>query len=220
MQSIQNIAKDRSDLACISHPSAISKRNSNRREEIIRVARDLYEEQGIDSTSIKDVTEKVGVTRTLFYHYFPNKASLTTAVLNDLVGDYIEALSYWNDEREIGAIDDALKSVVKILRIGIFEKDSLHRSIIYDADAELYLEFAHLVAEQITDYILETTVKDYEKYHEVQISHLFETFYILIIGTIGFLRNHPDTDDTVIADVIAKTLYLDRSIDKEEDNVI
>ena len=58
--------------------------------------------------------------------------------------------------------------------------------------------------------MIEHTVADYRKLHEVRIEHLYETFYVLVLGVIGYLRNHPDADDAVIADVIAQTLYIDR----------
>ena len=57
-----------------------------RRAEIIRAARELYEEQGLAHTSILDITTRVGVTRTLFYHYFPDKDAVTSAVLDDYIG--------------------------------------------------------------------------------------------------------------------------------------
>ena len=53
-------------------------------------------------------------------------------------------------------------------------------------------------------------MRDYAELHEVRIHHLYETFYVLILGVIGYLRQHPDADNQVIADVIAQTLYLDR----------
>ena len=39
-----------------------------RRLEIIAAARELYEEKGLSKTSVQDITNRVGVTRTLFYH--------------------------------------------------------------------------------------------------------------------------------------------------------
>ena len=100
-----------------------------RRAEIIDTARDLYEERGLAHTSIQDIADRVGVTRSLFYHYFKNKDELTSAVLDALVADYIEALTYWDRERQEGRVDDALLSVVKLLRIGVFEDSPLHAAL-------------------------------------------------------------------------------------------
>lgn len=189
---------------------AIANRSDVRRAQIIAAARDLYEERGLSHTTVKDITERVGVTRTLFYHYFPDKDAVTSAVIDDYTQDYVEALANWNDERIEGDIDHALSTIVKLLRIGLFEDDTFHVALSSRENAALYLEFVNRVADETTRYIIDTTVRDYADLHDVRIEHLYETFYVLILGVIGYLRRHPDADDTVIADVIAQTLHMDR----------
>ena len=181
-----------------------------RRAEIIRAARELYEEQGLAHTSILDITTRVGVTRTLFYHYFPDKDAVTSAVLDDYIGDFVEALSYWNANRHEGDIEQALTSIVHLLRIGLFENDSFRAALASRENAALYLEFVNRVADHTAAYIIDTTVRDYAALHEVRIDHLYETFYVLILGLIGYVRLLPDADDVVIADVIAQTLHMER----------
>ena len=185
-------------------------RSDARRAQIIAAARDLYEERGLSHTTVKDITERVGVTRTLFYHYFPDKDAVTSAVIDDYTQDYVEALANWNDERIEGDIDHALSTIVKLLRIGLFEDDTFHIALSSRENAALYLEFVNRVADETTRYIIGTTVRDYADLHDVRIDHLYETFYVLILGVIGYLRKHPDADDAVIADVIAQTLHMDR----------
>ncbi len=185
-------------------------RSDARRAQIIAAARDLYEERGLSHTTVKDITERVGVTRTLFYHYFPDKDAVTSAVIDDYTQDYVEALANWNDERIEGDIDHALSTIVKLLRIGLFEDDTFHIALSSRENAALYLEFVNRVADETTRYIIDTTVRDYADLHDVRIDHLYETFYVLILGVIGYLRKHPDADDAVIADVIAQTLHMDR----------
>ena len=89
-------------------------RSDARRAQIIAAARDLYEERGLSHTTVKDITERVGVTRTLFYHYFPDKDAVTSAVIDDYTQDYIEALAHWNEERIEGDIDHALSTIVRL----------------------------------------------------------------------------------------------------------
>lgn len=184
----------------------------DRRSQIIGVARELYESDGFTHTSVKDITDKVGVARSLFYHYFSGKEAVMSAVLDDMIDDYIEALDYWNEQREVGHIDNALMSVVKLMRVAIFENNSFHIALATNENSALYLEFVNRVAHHTSEYIINTTVQDYEKLHEIRIHHLYETFYILILGVIGYLRTHPDADDAVVADVIAQTLHLDRDL--------
>ena len=187
-------------------PAAASERADERRSQIVAAARELFERNGLACTSVQDITNEVGVARSLFYHYFPDKDAVTSAVLDDM----IEALSYWNAERQVGHVNDALASVVKLLRVGLFESNSFHTALATAENAALYLEFVNRVAHHTATYIIDTTVQDYRKLHEVRIEHLYETFYVLILGVIGYLRNHPDADDAVIADVIAQTLHMDR----------
>lgn len=188
----------------------MANRSDARKAQIIAAARDLYEERGLSHTTVKDITERVGVTRTLFYHYFPDKDAVTSAVIDDYTQDYVEALANWNDERIEGDIDHALNTIVRLLRIGLFEDDTFHVALSSRENAALYLEFVNRVADETTRYIIDTTVRDYADLHDIRIEHLYETFYVLILGVIGYLRRHPDADDTVIADVIAQTLHMDR----------
>lgn len=188
----------------------MANRSDARKAQIIAAARDLYEERGLSHTTVKDITERVGVTRTLFYHYFPDKDAVTSAVIDDYTQDYVEALANWNDERIEGDIDHALSTIVRLLRIGLFEDDTFHVALSSRENAALYLEFVNRVADETTRYIIDTTVRDYANLHDIRIEHLYETFYVLILGVIGYLRRHPDADDTVIADVIAQTLHMDR----------
>ena len=52
-----------------------------RREQIV-AARSLYEEKGIDRTSVKDITDRDGITRSLFHHYFSSRDEVTDAILD------------------------------------------------------------------------------------------------------------------------------------------
>lgn len=185
-------------------------RSDARRDEIVTVARELFEEQGLSKTSVKDITDRVGVTRSLFYHYFANKDEVVSAVLDSLIGDYLEALAIWNSERKQGCIDEALIQVVQLVRLGVFENDEFHKALATRENAALYLDFINRVADHTALYLMQTTVQDYAQHHNIWIDHLYETFYVLIMGVIGYLRTHPDANDSVLADVIAQTLYLER----------
>lgn len=185
-------------------------RSDARRDEIVTVARELFEEQGLSKTSVKDITDRVGVTRSLFYHYFANKDEVISAVLDDLINDYLEALTIWNSERKQGCIDEALIQVVQLVRLGVFENDEFHKALATRENAALYLDFINRVADHTALYLMQTTVQDYAQHHNIWIDHLYETFYVLIMGVIGYLRTHPDANDSVLADVIAQTLYLER----------
>lgn len=181
-----------------------------RRNDIVEAARQLYEERGLSRTSVKDIAERAGITRSLFYHYFPDKQAVTSAVLDDFVEDYIEALSIWNDERMTGEVEQALDGVVRVLRVSVFEGSSFRRALDTRENAALYIEFINRVADRTARYIVDTTVRDYSELHSVSIVHLYETFYILILGICGYIRTHQDVSDEVLKDIIAQSLHMER----------
>lgn len=194
-----------------SHPSVHGdEKPRERRDEIVDAARTLYEEKGLSRTSIQDITAQVGVTRSLFYHYFPNKDAVTSAVLDTYVADFVEALHYWDAERKVGKIDDALSGAVRLLRLGLFENDSFRIALASKENASLYIEFVNRVADRVASYMESHTVRDYGKLHEIRIEHVYETFYVLVIGLASFLRHNPDADDELLKDLIAQTLHMDR----------
>lgn len=59
--------------------------SDERQQQIVDAARQLYEEQGLSATTVKDISERCGVARSLFYHYFRNKQEVTSAVIDDFV---------------------------------------------------------------------------------------------------------------------------------------
>ncbi|MDO4291437.1 MAG: TetR/AcrR family transcriptional regulator [Eggerthellaceae bacterium] len=181
-----------------------------RRDEIIDAARTLYEEKGMSRTSIQDITEKVGVARSLFYHYFPNKDAVTSAVLDTYVADFLEAVRYWDAHRTVGEIDEALSGVVRLLRLCLFENDSFHIALASKENAELYIDFVGRVADRVANFMVNNTVRDYNALHEVRIEHVYETFYVLFVGLASYLRRNPQADDEVLKDLIAQTLHMDR----------
>ena len=189
---------------------------STRRDDIVEAARELYEERGLSRTTVKDITQRVGVTRSLFYHYFSDKDAVTEAVLDDIVEDFLEALRYWNAGRERGNVDKALTDCLRIFRNGIFESGSFRRSLANTENSALYLHFVQTVSDRVARYIVDSTVRDFERFHNVEIEHVYETFYVLIVGLVSYLRSHPDVEDEVLIDVVTRMLNIEQAEEARE----
>lgn len=54
-----------------------------RRAELLKAALELFSEKGFENCSLKDLSDKVGVTPGLVYHYFENKHRLLIAVVEE-----------------------------------------------------------------------------------------------------------------------------------------
>lgn len=182
---------------------------SDRRDDLIRSARELYESQGLARTSVKDITEHSGVSRALFYHYFSDKEAITSAVLDDFVEDFTEATRLWNANRTAGDIEGALRDCIKLVRRVLFDASYFRKNLTSYENAALYLEFLNRSTKALSQYVVETTVADYRALHQVEIEYVPETFYVLISGLVGYLRNYPDVEDEVLMTIVAQTLRLD-----------
>ena len=182
---------------------------AKRSAEIVVVARELYEEKGLAHTSIQDITNHVGVTRSLFYHYFQNKEEVTSAVLDQYITDFIEAMQHWHESQAVQETDESLHSMVKIMRMVLFEKNTFRMALSTQENAALYLDFLNRFAAQGAEFMVAHPLTTPTKYSE-QSDHLYETFYVLIVGLVSYLRSHPDADDDVLIDVVSRMLHIEQ----------
>ncbi|PWT73544.1 MAG: hypothetical protein C5B60_08050 [Chloroflexi bacterium] len=53
-----------------------------RRKQLIEIAARLFAEQGMENTSIKDISTEAGVAQGLIYHYFRSKEDLLWAIIS------------------------------------------------------------------------------------------------------------------------------------------
>ena len=66
-------------------PTARQRQAAARREQILKTALKLFAAQGFDATSTRQIAREVGIAEGLIFHYFPTKASLLSAILEDRV---------------------------------------------------------------------------------------------------------------------------------------
>jgi AcrR family transcriptional regulator len=67
---------------------------SETRTEILRIALDLFTRQGYEGTSIRDIAEALGVTKSSLYYHFANKEAIVRALLDER-RDEIDELLRW-----------------------------------------------------------------------------------------------------------------------------
>ncbi|MFF4259675.1 TetR/AcrR family transcriptional regulator [Streptomyces sp. NPDC001663] len=51
----------------------------NARERLVRAALDLFTEQGYDATTVKEIADRAGLTKTTFFRHFPDKREVLFA---------------------------------------------------------------------------------------------------------------------------------------------
>lgn len=179
------------------------------RNTILDATREVIIREGATKLTVSGVAKTANITRSLFYHYFATKEEAIEAVLDHVIDDFLSELKAWNDAREPGNIDKALEEATALMRKILNDDGPFATSLARTRNAELYLEFTDRAARRISHYISETTVRDYKEKHPVHITHVEETFYMLLTGLTALIRTNPDIDDAIITHLIAQTLHID-----------
>jgi AcrR family transcriptional regulator len=72
----------------------VAPRRAGTRDEIQRTALKLFIEHGYDQTSLREIAERVGVTKAALYYHFPTKESILESVVAELAAD-VDELIVW-----------------------------------------------------------------------------------------------------------------------------
>jgi AcrR family transcriptional regulator len=79
--------------------SAPAARRGDTRARIRRVALELFAEQGYERTSLREIAERLGVTKAALYYHFKSKEDIVRSFTEDYF-DRIDALIAWGKEHE------------------------------------------------------------------------------------------------------------------------
>lgn len=180
-----------------------------RRFEIVAAARELFREKGLRRTTYGDIAQKVGVTRGLLYHYFPTRDDLIDAALTEFTAEVVDAVAKWDASRRKGHVREALHTAVALLRRLVQTDDPFAEDLVHPDNSRAYAIFLDRVVEAVTDEIEASTVRDYAAAYGIQITHVHETFLVLIYGLIALLRAHPEVSDDILFDIAWNTLHLE-----------
>lgn len=193
----------------IDATSTVTGKGDARRAAIVTAAREICLEKGFSKITVSDIANRVHMTRSLFYHYFPDKDAVADAVLDDVVSDLLAQLEEWDAAREAGNIDKALDDIVRLTRVMIANEGPFSARMIHEGNAELYIRFIDRIADRIAEQFERTTVRDFRAMHgQLPIINVHETFFTLIVGLISLLRSHPNTSDETLKALVAQTLHL------------
>lgn len=202
---------------CIAtHPAT----NGGKRATIIAATRRLCTERDFAALTVGDIAQYAGITRTLFYHYFPDKDALADAIIDDATDDILNQVRIWDRDRTPGDISKALDDVIRLLRVIVNDDSPLRHHMTHNADTDLYSRFINRAARSVSDYMCNSTVRDFAARHPIKIQYVPDTFYMLIVGLIALIRIKPDISDDQLASLAAYTLHLDAYLgdDDNRDN--
>jgi AcrR family transcriptional regulator len=107
---------------------------------IEQAALELFGERGYDATSISEIGERAGITKSVLYHYFSSKADLYTAVCTRQTADLIAAVRGAVGEDPAAArLSDGVEAYLRFLA----ERPAAWRLLLRDRPAEAGLAALH-----------------------------------------------------------------------------
>lgn len=107
----------------------IVKKPEERRREIIETARQLFQQKGVEKSTLQDVMVALNIAKGTIYHYFKSKEELLEAVVENLVDEYLTDLNSVLDRTP----GNALERIQALVAAGNVEEqnrevlDALHR---------------------------------------------------------------------------------------------
>ena len=82
------------------------------RETLAEAACELFLERGYDATSVADITQRAGVSRSSYFNYFSSKSDVLWSGLDDRIAGAVEHLSAVPQERQGSEVRRILTTLV------------------------------------------------------------------------------------------------------------
>ncbi|MBO2445885.1 TetR/AcrR family transcriptional regulator [Actinomadura barringtoniae] len=83
---------------------------SDTREQIRRVALELFAEQGYEKTSLREIAERLDVTKAALYYHFKSKEAIVTSLFEELEAG-VDKILTWAEERPM--TPDARQEIIR-----------------------------------------------------------------------------------------------------------
>ena len=137
----------------------MSQISEQRREQIVQTARRIVDEQGPGRLTAEAITQEVGVSRPLLYHYFANMGDLLNAVIDIYALEFETRLLTWEQEPDVRtqATSDLsawTRSLIEMLRPDLVDNCPLLRGANPEEPPSAYPRFLSRCAAILADHAL------------------------------------------------------------------
>jgi AcrR family transcriptional regulator len=210
----------------------ISKDPGVRREEFLSAAAELFAQIGYEKTSVQAITEKVGVAKGLFYHYFASKVDLLNQLATwqadefistlprhaaDMEGDALQKLRDLASRSLRWKFEDARVLTRAYLEVMYREENrALRSAFMAEYTAALIPLFSEIIAEAAADGICQ--VDDPEIAAEMMFALGFGASE-RIAGLILSLVEHPENLTPLLARLRAWECGIERLLGMKADTL-
>jgi AcrR family transcriptional regulator len=73
-------------------------RGRDTRSRLRELALELFAEQGYEKTSLREIAERLGVTKAALYYYFKSKEDIVRSLVEDYMADIDELIAWGNEQ--------------------------------------------------------------------------------------------------------------------------
>lgn len=181
----------------------------DRRAEFVTAAFELFEKNGIAKTSVGDIAKRVGVTRSLFYHYFPDKTAITKAVIEYRIDEFVSDLQKRTVSSAGEDIYTLFLGVAKIIRSHLQGSNTLSSFVLREGDAMLFQQFAVGSSQRLAELFQNSGRKPGSLMSYTNVRHPYESLYTLSLGIISLVIRQPEVTDETIVDLAIDTLGIE-----------
>jgi AcrR family transcriptional regulator len=98
----------------------IVKKSAERKSDIVKAAKDLFQSKDYDKTTMQDVMSRLGIAKGTIYHYFKSKEELLEAVIENIVDENLEQMQILLKEIK----GNALEKIQALVEKGNIAKDN------------------------------------------------------------------------------------------------
>lgn len=84
------------------HPSGARRKGADTRAEIRDVAISLFTERGYDATAMREIAERLGITKAALYYHFDSKEAIILSFFEDHLSALDELLAWGTDQPRSG----------------------------------------------------------------------------------------------------------------------
>jgi AcrR family transcriptional regulator len=93
------------------------RREGDTKAEIRAVALELFTERGYDATSLREIAERLGLTKAALYYHFKNKEDIILSLLDEYVGAIDELVQWLHSQpRSLATREEALARWTSIVQ--------------------------------------------------------------------------------------------------------
>lgn len=193
---------------------ASNSRGIGTRKKIVESVKAEIIAKGPAKTSISAITSRIGITRSLFYHYFADKEEAVSAALDAVIDDFVNDLILWDKKHRSAEINTALTDLAELLIHIVREDGPFREGLSLGGGEDLYLRFMDRTARQISAHFTQLGALRTQT-QNTALENIEDTVYVLLVGLVALIRTTPNISASTVRLLLAQSLHVQNFIRRE-----